>query len=203
MGTVAKDNGGSDFKPVPAGTHAAVCTMVVDMGVQPSAKFKPRQKIYLRWEIPAEQVTWKDADGVEHTGPAVVGKQYTLSLSEKAHLRADLESWRGRTFTEQELVGFDVKNVLGAPCMLGVTHNKSGEKTYANVSAVMGLPKGMPKPIASGALIHYDIDAHNQAVFEKLPGWLQTAIKDRVANESDSVPASNGTDKEFDDEIPF
>src|SRR3990167_3685661 len=35
-----------------------------------------------------------------------ISKFYTLSLSEKANLRKDLEGWRGKSFTESELEGF-------------------------------------------------------------------------------------------------
>jgi hypothetical protein len=147
-------------------------------------------------------VEWTDSDGQKHSGPAVVGKQYTLSLNEKANLRADLEAWRGRTFTDQELAGFDVKQVLGKSCQLGIVHNANNGKTYANVKAVMGLPKGAPKPVASGPLIHYDIDNHNQEIFDKLPGWLQTAISDRIVLD-EPAPSSTPSDPEFDDALPF
>lgn len=203
MSLIAKDKGGADFKPVPAGTHVAVCTLVADMGVQPTGKFKPRAQIYIRWEIPGEIMTWKDGEGVDHTGPMVIGKKYTMSLSEKANLRADLESWRGRMFTEQELKGFDIKNILGKPCMLGVTHNTVGTKTYANISAVMGLPKGTMPPSASVMPIAYDLDNHNPAVFDKLPNWLQEAINSRVKSDNASTVQGNGTEADFDDDIPF
>lgn len=203
MSLIAKDNGGADFKPVPAGTHVAVCTLVADMGVQSTGKFKPRAQIYIRWEIPGEIMTWKDGEGVDHTGPMVIGKKYTMSLSEKANLRADLESWRGRMFTEQELKGLDIKNILGKPCMLGVTHKTVGTKTYANISAVMGLPKGTMPPSASVMPIAYDLDNHNPAAFDKLPNWLQEAINSRVKSDNASTVQGNGTEADFDDDIPF
>lgn len=201
MGIIAKDKGG-DFKPVPAGTHVAVCTMVVDMGIQPGGKFKPARKVYLRWELPNEVMEWADKEGTKHTGPMVIGKQYTLSLNEKATLRGDLEAWRGCTFSEQELAGFDLVNVLGKPCMVGVMHNTNGNKTYANISAVMGLSKGIAAPKATGSLIQYSIEDHDQRVFDGLPGWLQEAIKGRVAADSKTVP-SGDSDADFDDDIPF
>lgn len=201
MSLIAKDKGGGDFKPVPAGTHLAVCTMVADMGVQPTGKFKPKPQVYIRWELPNEITSWKDGDGVEHSGPMVIGKKYTVSLSEKANLRGDLESWRGRTFTETELEGFDIKNILGKPCMLGVTHNTVGNKTYANISAVMGIPKGTTAPPPSVTPIAYDLDAHNQATFERLPNWLQEAISTRVKSDTASTVTAGG--QGFDDDIPF
>lgn len=203
MSLIVKDKGGGDFRPVPAGTHIAVCTMVADMGIQPSAKFKPKAQLYIRWELPGEVITWKDGESQEHTGPMVIGQKYTMSLSEKANLRADLESWRGKMFTEQELAGFDIKNILGKSCMLGVTHNTVGNKTYANISAVMGLPKGTPAASPSVMPIAYDIDSHDEDIFQKLPNWLQEAIKGRIKNDASKTVTPNGTDNDFDDDIPF
>ena len=40
-----------------------------------------------------------------------VARVYTLCLHERAALRKDLESWRGRKFTEQELDGFDLEKL--------------------------------------------------------------------------------------------
>lgn len=206
MPIIAKDKGGTDFKPVPAGSHVAVCTMVVDMGVQPSARFKPQRKVYIRWELPNESIEWTDRDGNKHAGPMVIGKQYTLSLSEKATLRADLEAWRGKVFTETELQGFDLTNILGKGCMLGVTHNTQGNKTYANISAVMGLTRGVAAPKPSGELIAYSIEEHDQTTFEKLPGWLQDSIKERVRTDEAKTVDAGGKESDPDDDlsdIPF
>jgi hypothetical protein len=202
MSLIAKNKGGADFKPVPAGSHIAICTLVADMGVQPAGKFKPRSQVYIRWELPAEVVTWKDAEGKEHTGPMVIGKKYTMSLSDKANLRADLESWRGKMFTEQELAGFNIANILGKSCMLGVTHNTVGNKTYANISAVMGLPKGTTPPSPSIMPMSYDIDDPDQSTFEKLPNWLQEAIHGRIMDKGKTIDAQ-GKEHDFDDDIPF
>lgn len=202
MSLIAKDKGGGDFKPVPAGTHIAICNLVADMGVQPTAKFKPRAQVYIRWELPHEIITWKDANGKENTGPMTIGKRYTMSLSDKANLRADLESWRGKMFTEAELKGFDIKNILGKACMLGVTHNVTPGKTYANISAVMGLTKGTVAPPASQMPLAYDIDSHDKNTFEQLPGWLQEAISGRIRSDNAQTVSGN-TDPDFDDDIPF
>jgi hypothetical protein len=150
-----------------------------------------------------KEIVITDGDGKERTGPAVIGKHYTLSLSEKANLRADLEAWRGKMFTETELAGFDVKSVLGKPCQLGVVHKSVGGKTYANIAALMGAPKGIAKPIASGPLLHYDIDNHDQKVFDQLPGWLQTVIKDRVPEPGATVHEGGAVEPDFDDALPF
>lgn len=140
MPIIAKASGGSNYIPAPAGTHAAVCVDVEDLGVLEvnfGGKTKRQHKINIIWQI--DEVR-------EDNKPYDVRKRYTLSLHEKSGLRKDLESWRGRPFTSAELEGFDVETILSAPCMLNVIHNVKDGSTYANVTAVMKLPKGMTAP---------------------------------------------------------
>ena len=80
----------------------------------------------------------------------VIYRRYALTLNEKASLRKDLESWRGKPFTREEEMGFDVESVIGANCLLNVQHKPAGDKTYANVVSIMPLVKGMPKMTADG-----------------------------------------------------
>jgi len=163
---------GSDFKPIDAGTYAAVCVRLIDLGTQTSAfNGKQQRKLLISWEVPDVTVDTKD-DGPM---PAMISASYTASLHEKATLRAVLKSWRGRDFTADELKGFDLKNVLGAPCLISVVHSDDGQ--YANVEAVMALPRGMPKPKATHDLVHFDLDEFDDEVLETLSPKLQEKIK--------------------------
>ncbi len=199
MALTVTDKGGMEFKQVPQGTHIAVCDMVVDLGIQPSG-YGPKHKVYIRWELPNERVEWTDKDNVEHEGPMSIGNFYTASLSEKAILRKDLEGWRGRAFTKEELAGFDLFNVLGVACQVSVTHNTEGVKTYANVTAVAGIPKGMERPKAQNPLLKYGPDDLSQ--YNDLPEWLRKKIDAQIKSELvPQGPAPTGPD--FDDDIPF
>lgn len=201
MALIVRDNGGTDFAPLPQGTHVAVCNLVADCGVQPGGRFKPRHQVYVRWEIPAERIEWTDRDGHVHKGPAQIGKFYTASLSQKAKLRHDLENWRGRAFTPEELAGFDLFNILGHACQIVVTHAGGDGRTYANVTGVIGLPKGMPRPKAERQLVKFAPDAREQ--FEELPGWLRERIQDAVKAPPAETVSRIAGDEDFDDEIPF
>lgn len=119
----------SKFTPAPEGLHQAVCVDVHDIGLQ-KTPWGEKHKVLLVWQI-------------NEVNPEL-GKRfdirafYTLSLSEKANLRRDLECWRGRKFTEEELAGFDLEKLLGANCQLQIVHNLGDEgKTYANVQAIV------------------------------------------------------------------
>lgn len=141
MPIIATGSESKQYAPCPSGTHQAVCVDVIDLGiVEGSYQGKPnkRHKINIAWQV---------SETREDGKLFVVYKRYTLSLSDKATLRHDLESWRGRPFTEQELRGFDVETVIGANCLINIQHNQVQDKTYANVVAVMPLAKGMAKMV--------------------------------------------------------
>ncbi len=208
MAIMATDTGGGkDFKKVPPGCHFAICNMVVDLGVQESSykgKAKKQHKVYLRWEVPDERVTY-EKDGKEVEGPCSIGNFYTLSLSEKAALREVLENWRGKTFSPEELAGFDITTVAGKCCQIMVQHNESGGKTYANVTGVMGTSREQKERARTAqsevGVVVYSLE--NPTVnWDKLPQWLQEKIEGRVMPPTvNKATATAGGD--FDDDIPF
>lgn len=140
MPIYASAGSGTKFAPAPAGTHAAVCCDVRDLGILDvtwQGKQKKQHKILVSWQIDETRDDGK---------PFLVSRRYTLSLHEKSGLRKDLEAWRGRAFTPAEESQFDVEVLIGKGCLLNIIHNESGGDTYANVAAVMALPRGMPFP---------------------------------------------------------
>jgi hypothetical protein len=202
MAIVATDSGGGgDFKLVPQGTHQAICNTVVDLGKQNTefqGQGKVQHKVYLRWELPHERLTWTDRDGVEREGPMSIGKTYTLSLHEKAALRGDLEAWRGRAFTADELKGFDVAALLGKACQLSVVHDEKNGKTYANIKSLAGWPKGLERPNPEQPLLIYD-DDHSNA-YDDLPEWLRKKVDEQVVDQPRHV---GGYADDLDDDVPF
>lgn len=119
----------SKFTPAPEGLHQAVCVDVHDLGLQ-KTPWGEKHKVIIVWQI--------DEIDPENDKPFQVRQQYTLSLSDKANLRRDLECWRGRKFTDDELQGFDLEKLLGANCQLQIVHNLGDEgRTYANVQAIV------------------------------------------------------------------
>jgi hypothetical protein len=203
MAIIATDNGGGgDFKPVPQGTHVAICNMVVDLGKQRrewQGQEKIQPQVFIRWELPNERLEWTDKDGNKKEGPMVIGQTYTVSLGDRANLRRDLEAWRGRAFTPEELAGFDIANLIGKPCMVTVTHTEKQGRTYANVASVSGIPKGMTKPEKPEIdPIIYD-DEHLNA-WNHLPEWLQKKIDAQVKDEPQRQPAYAD---DLDDDVPF
>ena len=156
MPIVAKAENDKEFEKFPlpeAGTVQAVCAGVWDLGNQVSTWDgieKVQHKCVIAWEL-AQLI---DAPENEYHGqPYMLSKRYTVSLYENSNLRKDLESWRGAPFDAATIAsGFDIETLYGVNCLLGVAHEqgrKDPSKTYANVTAILKLPKGMEamKPV--------------------------------------------------------
>lgn len=193
------------FEPAPAGTHVARCYGCVSLGTQHSELFADAFKVMLLFELPFEAI--KTADGGEM--PMTISKEYTLSLGKKSNLRKHLDSWRGRPFSEQELEGFEVSKVVGAPCQLTIVHAKSGKgDVYAKIEAITGLAKGMTCPDQKHPAIKYEIDDGNESeVFKQLPEWIRKKIAacEEWQTPKDVLPTGEEQQGEepIEDDVPF
>ena len=200
MSLIAKKSETS-YEPAPQGTHMAICTQIIDLGTQYSSFYgKSAHKVLIGWELPSEL---RGEDKI----PVMVWKRYTVSLGKKAALRADLESWRSRQFTDEELGGFDLHTILGVPCMIGIVHKIEGDSTYANVSSVMAVPRGTAIPEQIGESIFFDIEDWDDRVFKTFSDNLQKTILGseevqarQTAPENDESTAHEAP---ADDDIPF
>ena len=178
--------------PVPAGTHHAVCYGIIAVGTQPSEKFTPRQKIIVCFEIPSERITIKDQDL-----PRGISKRYTLSLNEKSSLRKDLQSWRGKPFTQEELNGFDVSKVIGSNCLISVLHSDRAGAIYADISGISALPRQMASVRPENTPLYFNLlesidlakKTGNTDVNwpSELPAWVQ-----KICSQADEYLAFRG-----------
>lgn len=199
MGRYAKEGG--SFTPCPAGLHVARCIKLIDLGTQHGEyEGKPniRQQVVVQWEVPGETIDTDDGPQ-----PMIVSKFYTNSLGERANLRTDLESWRGRAFSPEELGGFDLEKILGHPGMVNVIHNEKGK---AQVKGVMPLPKGTTCPPAVNKPTAFWVEPWDDNAYLQLPDGFR-----KIIAQSDEFLALNGTGKPAvkapatvgDDDIPF
>ena len=206
MGLIAKESGGSGFAPVNEGLHQAVAYSLYDLGTHFNEKFnKHAHQILIIWEIPGERIDI-DKDGEKLNLPRAISKKYTLSLGEKANLRKDLQTWRGRAFTAEELKGFDMKNILGKSCQIQIIHNKKDEKIYANITAIMPTPKGSIPLTPENPVRFYSIIDHGQNIPEGTPDWITDIIKesDEWVNFKPTGPGDEPLQNFYpEDDIPF
>ena len=218
MSFYVEDKGGN-FERCPSGMHLARCYRIVDLGTQKSeymGQTKYLHKVMLGWEIHGMHdngTPIKMQDG----RPFAIFKNYTLSWSEKANLRLDLQSWRGRPFTQEEMRRFDLKNVLGAWCMLNVIERQGQDnKTYTNVAGVTPVPamikqNGLPQAVNKDEL--FNISEPNMEMYNGFSDNLKAKIANSPewqklhgggqssAPQQSSAPAK--ADNFADDDIPF
>ena len=178
-----KDRAKPKVPPVEAGVYMAVCVGFIDLGEQYSEKFKnySNKGMYV-WELPGETI---EIDGEQK--PRQLSKEFTLSGSNKSNLRKFIESWNGKSYGDDEFMDFDLFDQVGKPCQLNVVLNES--KEYANVDNLMPIPRGFPAPTTDAEQIRWDMDRWDDAVFEKLPEWIQEKIKKSTQFQKDHAPA--------------
>lgn len=178
---VATAKATSNIPPIEAGTYAARCYSMVHIGtVDDEYKGKKIKvnRVRLTWELPTELHVFDEDKGEQ---PRVISKEYTLSLSEKANLRKDLEAWRGKQFTQEELDGFDITAVVGAPCQVSVVNkvSKSSGNTYAQVTGVSKTMKGLKvadQVNDSVVFAYVESDEELLSLFNELPEFVQDQI---------------------------
>mgnify|MGYP007004369290 FL=1 len=219
MALIAKESGGGgEFTPVPQGMHLARCYRIVDLGTQDSTYLgtvKKLPKVMLQFEVHGEDDAGK-AIVTAKNEPMSISKNFTLSLAEKATLRKDLQTWRGREFTEDELRGFELKNVLGAWAMVSVIKAMGNNgKEYTNIAAIMSVPPAIKKagmPQGHNELKLFSIDEPDMALFDnfsnglkekigKSPEWQSRGNVDYQKEQNASAKGSGFDD--MDDDIPF
>lgn len=200
MALIAREKGGSGgYSAIEAGTYPARCVAVVDLGIQHNTfNNKDQEKVLLMFELPTERIV---VDGEDK--PRWLSSRYTMSLNEKATLRKTLDAWRGRAFTQEELVGFNLAGLINAPCMLTVTNTEKNGNVYANISGVSKIMKGMEVPELENEPIVFDMEAENaEEVKEKLPEWIQTIIEESVSWKSREGAQVYEQDED-DEKFPF
>ena len=218
MALIAKESGGGggDFTPVPQGMHLARCYRIVDLGTQETSyqgKVKNLAKVMLQFEVHGEDENGKPI--VTDKGePMSISKNFTLSLGEMATLRKDLQTWRGREFTPEELRGFELKNVLGAWAMISVIKAMgTNGKEYTNIAAILSVPPAIKKtglPTPHNELKIFSIDEADTTLFDSFSKSLKEKIEKSPEwqarggiNAQASARPSAGSFEDMDSDIPF
>lgn len=183
MPVIAKEE--KNYEAIPVGMQQAVCAMVCDIGTHQGeyqGKVTSRHQVVVIWELDE-----KKTEGQFAGEPFQMSKFYTLSLGEKANLRKDLESWRGKPFTSEELQGFDLENLVGVNCFLNVIEDKDKQR----IAAIAPLPKNMPKI---------------KATLLKEPEWVEKFRAKSIERMGKAAPVSSSSGEappQAEDDLPF
>lgn len=209
----ARESGNKNSIPeIEPGLYLAICYLIADIGEHENRMYNnTSRQIVITWEFPDERI--------EINGQMVPRAQsmfFTLSLNERARLRGFLENWRGRAFSAEELEGFDVGKVLGAPCMLNMVERVKPDGSKRTViGGVSRVPKGMKIPLPENPRVLFDLDAPDAIdQMQNLPEWIQNKIRESITYQQMMNPSHAGavmesgeeyTEDDFDEsgDIPF
>lgn len=211
MSLTVKSNG-NGIPVMEEGTYQAICTGIIDIGLQYSEKYKKANpKVMIMWSFPSEKILVNEEEVVR-----IQSKEYTSSLGEQSNLRRDLSAWRGKQFTDEELQGFVLTNILNVPCLMQIIHKERNGNKYAEISSIMALPKTMEKADASN-LNHIIFDFDDKETwgnFFNIPEWIQNKIKSannyessglKAYIETNDIKSEYATNSDYDtkDDLPF
>lgn len=173
MSMIASDNGGQTIPKLEGGVYTAISSAIIDLGLQTSEKFqKTQRKFMMIWNIKGEEV---EVNGEKL--PRTITKEYSFSLNEKSTLKKDLQAWRGKMFTDEELQGFNLLNILNKPCQLQIILEEKNGKQYNNIAGIMSLPKGTAIEQLPNTY-HFDIEDESTYMnWRNIPSWIQERIK--------------------------
>jgi hypothetical protein len=191
MGIMAQEGGQrTERELVSMDLHRAVCVNVVDLGSHLNTSYnKVKPRVRLTFEL-ADVRSEYDVDGEMKSLPRLMGKEYNLSLWETADLRKDLQSWRKKQFTKEELAGFDISVLVGVPCMLNVEHYVGRDgKTRAGIGSIIGLGAGMVAPAPEGIPYFYSIADHGREFPESMPDFIKEKILASIEMAGAQAPA--------------
>ena len=207
-----------NFKLIAEDSYQAVCYAMFDIGTHKREYMgdeRMAHEVVIIWEIPDERIEY-EKDGQKLEGPKVISKRYTWSMNEKANLRKDMETWRGKEFTELEAADFDFEKLLGQNCILQIMHGtkKTGDK-YAKIGSITKLLKGMEKKTAENPLSFFTfispyVDENGVNFPESMPEWVVNVIKESMeynaildAGMDAQEPVPDYPPGEGSDDLPF
>ena len=189
---------------IPEGNHPAICYGVVDLGTQDTG-FGPKRQMKIFWEFPKLRIDL-ERDGNTVNLPRVINKDYNPILHPKSNLAIHLTSWRGKSFSRDEMDSFDFFSLIGRACQLTIVHQESKlGMLYDKIISVVG-PATVAEP--ENPPMKYAFEEHGKDIPDGVYGWLQDLIKESPEYKGESLPdeqhvPDDTSPMEPEQEIPF
>lgn len=191
---VTAKNSGGDFEPHPAGQVAAVCVDVVDLG-EKVEEYQGQTKIMAKVAL-----VFASGERQKDKSLALITSEMTNSASEKGNLRKFLESWRGKSYTPQQIAdGLPLHKLHGQAALISVEHvvTKKGNN-FAKIRSISPLPKAMPAP--EGIAEEY---TRPKFLTDKKAAYAEAVTKHRAAHGGDDPGPDLPEAEDGDDDLPF
>ena len=190
--------GENDFEKLEKGIYHATCFRMVDLGTQDNTyKGETNKRLQVRLDFEITEALDPDTNQVLMADgrPFGVGKEYTASLFESANLRKDLESWRGKSFTQEELDSLELTDFLGCTVKIEVGLTQQTAEFAGGNPKIMRLsePRNGTEQVATvNPQVAFDMsvycdefngnsNANSKAmcdVFDEVPAYLQKKVEE-------------------------
>ena len=160
----------------PAGTMLARVVGIVYIGTIKTSwqgQEKEVPKLRITWELPTELHKFKDG---EDEKPFVISQEYTHSMGKKSNLRPITEQIIGASLLDDEAFNFDHDELLGKPCQITIIHEDKETGTYAKVSSISPLLKGVTCPPQVNPSKKLSFDQWDENYFNTLPEFIKKKI---------------------------
>lgn len=183
---IAPVGGGSSYAQVPIAQNLhAVCFAIAAIGDAPQQEFNTGKTVM----VPTVFLGFScgnDEEGREMT----IWKRYRFSYNERAALRKDLEMWRDRDFSDEEIKKFPLSNILGRRCTICTDTTSGGNPKITKIK-----PERDGNELEAENKFIYDRDDPEQAHFDELPKFIQdlvgkeeSEIADPMAENVSNIP---------------
>lgn len=204
---VASSGGNFNIPTLEAGAYPIRLVQVLSLGLQPQRPYKgeekpPKDEIMLTHEFLDEFL--KDEDGGDILDkPRWLSE--TLPLNNLDNERAN-STKRYYAFDPKEEHGGDWAELVGTPAMATVVLNasrKDPNKVYENIQGIstMRAKEAAKAPALVNSPKVFDIDSPDMDIFNSLPEWIQTKMKDNLNFSGSALEkALGGESQETDDE---
>lgn len=203
MGFKVSTGGGGDYEDPTAGTKAARCIRIVDVGTQ-TITWKGKEKLVRKCMF-----TWETDELMESGKPFCVQKEYTALISDRSNLGKDISKWLNKPIAEiEQETEFDLFDLLGKTCLITLQEQKGkNDKTYINVEAVIAKPDAYPDPPEENDYFQFFIDDDIEDVekLEKLWGLerYKLRLSEEVKARSIVIPDKPKKEEDDGEDKPF
>lgn len=163
-----------EYEVTPSWTFIARCISIIDLWTQEDIyqwEVKHVRKISIKFELPTElDSKWE---------PFTIYKDFSYSMWDKSNLRKFLQLWRWATYQSWELDNFNIyQEYLDKACQITIEHkvSKTSGNTYAQISGISPLMKGIQVPDRIMPIVWFNLDAYERETYESFNDKLKEII---------------------------
>lgn len=199
-----------EYTNVPEGEHEGRLVYVADLGLQErnfaGEEKPPAQQLSLGIELVGQEQTLSDGG----TLPRILwSKPFNIfqTMNERGN---EYKYYKMFVPTARDGEVADWDKVLGMPINVVVSHSKSGDRTYDNISSMSAIPakyQDQVPPAATAQMSVGDAEDENNVATKAMFGLVKylhdKRVNGPVVEKSTPVKAKAVADTEFAEEIPF